>query len=165
MKAILVFMAFSLWWAAPVAAHLERETPAACELTHADGSPVESWQAMKGKVLYIDFWASWCPPCIKSFPFMNQLAQEYGERGLQVIGINLDEERPEADAFLKRVKSQFIITFNEDKQCAVDFGVIAMPSTYIVDKRGIVRHIHRGFRPAEVNALRELVEALLDEVI
>lgn len=152
--------------ASPALAHFEGNTsPPVCDLMHQDNTPVESWKSMKGKVIYIDFWASWCPPCVKSFPFMNQLTRDFGEQGLQVVGINLDEERAEAEAFLKQFDSKFTIVFDESKRCARDFNVIAMPSTYIVDKRGLVRHIHRGFRPGETKAMRELIEALLDETI
>lgn len=120
---------------------------------------------MKGQVIYIDFWASWCPPCIKSFPFMNQLTDEFQSHGLQVVGVNLDEKKSEAEDFLNRFQVSFTIMFDQDKRCARDFNVIAMPSTYIVDKRGFVRHIHRGFRPGETEALRELILVLLDETI
>lgn len=166
MKKVLFFLLiFSGWfgWTSPVAAHIEQDTPPTCVLEYEDGSSVPNWQEMKGKVLYIDFWASWCPPCIKSFPFMNKLAQDFGEQGLEVIGINLDENRPDADAFLSRYQHEFSIVFNADKQCAKDFGVIAMPSSYIVDRRGIVRHIHRGFRPAESDALRDFIRTLVED--
>ncbi|PTQ94742.1 peroxiredoxin [Nitrosomonas nitrosa] len=158
----LVFFLLSL----PVAAHFEGDTPPPhCSLNYQDGSQVQDWQAMKGQVIYIDFWASWCPPCVKSFPFMNQLSQDFKERGLQVIGVNLDEKRAEAEAFLNQYSPNFTVVFDLDKQCAKDFNVIAMPSTYIIDKKGFVRHIHRGFRPNETETMRELIDALLNETI
>lgn len=160
----LILISFLL--SLPVAAHFEGDTPPPrCNLNYQDGSPVQDWQAMKGQVIYIDFWASWCPPCVKSFPFMNQLSQDFKERGLQVIGVNLDEKQSEAEGFLNQYPPHFTIAFDFDKQCAKDFNVIAMPSTYIIDKKGYVRHIHRGFRPGETDAMRELIDALLDEAI
>jgi thiol-disulfide isomerase/thioredoxin len=150
----------------PAVAHFEGDTPPPhCNLSYKDGLPVQDWQAMKGQVIYIDFWASWCTPCIKSFPFMNQLTQDFKERGLQVIGVNLDEKQAEAEAFLNQYPPKFTIVFDLDKQCAQDFNVIAMPSTYIIDKKGFVRHIHRGFRPSETDVMRELIDALLEETI
>jgi thiol-disulfide isomerase/thioredoxin len=162
----ILLLIFSLVVVIPAAAHFEGDSsPPVCNLTNLDGTPAEDWQAMKGQVIYIDFWASWCPPCIKSFPFMNQLADEFQARGLQVVGVNLDEKQSEAEDFLNRFQVSFTVLFDQDKRCARDFNVIAMPSTYIVDKRGFVRHIHRGFRPGETEALRELILVLLEETI
>ncbi|MDT8363821.1 MAG: TlpA disulfide reductase family protein [Nitrosomonas sp.] len=150
--------------AAPGLAHFEGNTPPpACDLDHMDGTAMSGWQSMQGKVIYIDFWASWCPPCIKSFPFMNQLAADFHERGLEVVGINLDEKRADADTFLQKIPTHFTVLFDREKHCAADFDVIAMPSTYIIDKRGFIRHIHRGFRAGDTAAVRELVETLLEE--
>ncbi len=132
-----------------------------CKLTTLDGLPVGSLQAMKGKVIYLDFWASWCPPCLQSFPFMNQLHQDYGQQGLRIIGVNLDEQIADADAFLSRYAAQFTIAADPTKQCAKNFNVIAMPSSYLIDKEGVVRYIHRGFRPGETEQLRTVVERLL----
>lgn len=159
---LLVFLLVAI----PGQAHFEGNTPPpACKLHQMDGSVVSGWQSMQGKVIYIDFWASWCPPCIKSFPFMNRLVADFHERGLEVIGINLDEKLEDAEAFLQKIPHEFTVMFDRDKHCAADFNVIAMPSTYIIDKRGMIRHIHRGFRPGETELMRELIEALLAETI
>lgn len=166
MKLIRFLLVILCLAAFPSSAHFEGNTaPPLCKLTYLDGTPAQDWEAMKGQVIYIDFWASWCPPCIKSFPFMNQLTDEFQARGLQVVGVNLDEKQSDAEDFLNRLRVSFTIMFDTDKRCARDFNVIAMPSTYIVDKRGFVRHIHHGFRPGETEALRELILALLDETI
>ncbi|MBK6617627.1 MAG: TlpA family protein disulfide reductase [Nitrosomonas sp.] len=152
--------------AIPCFAHFEGNTlPPACHLYQMDGAPVSGWESMRGKVIYIDFWASWCPPCIQSFPFMNQLFADFHERGLEVIGVNLDEKQGDADHFLQKMPPQFTVMFDREKHCAADFNVIAMPSTYLIDKRGFIRHIHRGFRPGETDLMRELIDALLAEAI
>lgn len=149
---------------APVRAHLEGNTPPPhCQLTFLDGKSAEDWEAMKGEVIYVDFWASWCPPCVKSFPFMSQLMHEYKDKGLKVIGINLDENLEDAKKFLAKRPVNFSIMVDTSKRCAQDFNVMAMPSTYIIDKRGLVRHIHRGFRTGETEELRGLIEQLLQE--
>ncbi len=145
-------------------AHLQGDTPPpACKLVYQDGKPAPDWLHMKGQVIYIDFWASWCPPCVKSFPFMNRLVQEFAGRGLWVVGVNLDEKLNDAEQFLANNSTDFTVLLDMDKHCAADFGVIAMPSTYIIDKKGYVRHIHHGFREGETQALRDVVEALLAE--
>lgn len=115
----------------------------------------------QGKVLYVDFWASWCGPCAKSFPFMNQLNQELGGKGLQIVGVNLDENLDDAKTFLAQYPAEFTVNADISKQCAKDFAVKAMPSTYLIDKQGKVQHIHLGFKPGEADELKKKVEALL----
>jgi len=132
-----------------------------CQLSTLDGHPIKSLRAMKGEVIYLDFWASWCPPCVQSFPFMNQLHRDFSQQGLRVIGVNLDEQIGDADAFLNRYDAAFTIAADPTKQCAKNFNVIAMPSTYLIDREGVVRYIHRGFRPGETEQLQMLVEQLL----
>jgi thiol-disulfide isomerase/thioredoxin len=134
-----------------------------CALTSlADKQPF-NLQQFKGKVIYVDFWASWCGPCAKSFPFMNELSLDFKDKGLQVIGVNLDEVSADAQSFLARYPANFVITADTGEQCAKSFGVQAMPSTYLVDRNGTVRHVHLGFRAGEAEELRTLVEQLLAE--
>ena len=133
-----------------------------CDLTTLGGAPADSLQALKGEVLYVDFWASWCPPCIQSFPFLSGLQQDYGPQGLRVVGVNLDEKVADAEKFLSDYPAGFTVVADRSKQCAKDFDVIAMPSSYLIDREGIVRYIHRGFRPGETKELRLIVEQLLD---
>lgn len=151
----------SLSTSAMAAQLVDRPVPA-CNLTALNGAPVDSLQALKGEVLYVDFWASWCPPCIQSFPFLTGLQQEYGERGLRVVGVNLDEKIADAEKFLSDYPAGFTIVADLSKQCAKEFDVIAMPSSYLIDREGIVRYIHRGFRQGETKELRLIVEQLLD---
>ena len=119
--------------------------------------------AYKGKVVYVDFWASWCPPCVKSFPFLNELEHELKEQGLHVIGVNLDEKVADAQAFLASHPVDFSIVADPSKQCAKSFEVMAMPTSYLIDRKGNIRHIHRGFRSGETEELRALISQLLIE--
>lgn len=138
----------------------------ACSLTRLSDSqqPVEM-NKFAGKVLYLDFWASWCPPCAKSFPFLNELHQQHQNEGLQIIGINLDEEPAEAENFLTKNPAKFLLASDLSKQCAEDLGVAAMPASYLIDRKGIIRHIHLGFRASETQDLRDKVMLLLAEPI
>lgn len=116
----------------------------------------------KGKVLYVDFWASWCGPCAQSFPFMNKLDNELRNRGLQVVAINLDENAEDAKAFLDSHPASFVnVADASGGQCPQEFGVMGMPSSYLIDRHGVVRHVHVGFRPGEAEKFRALVEQLL----
>ncbi|ESS71749.1 redoxin superfamily [Methyloglobulus morosus KoM1] len=119
----------------------------------------------KGKVLYVDFWASWCSPCVKSFPFLNEMHEQFNGQGLQIIGVNLDENVDDANAFLAKIPANFTVVADVSKQCAKDFDVKAMPSSYIIDRKGGVHHVRLGFRPGEANEVRELVEKLLSEKV
>ena len=126
----------------------------ACSLTKLSNSkqPIEM-SDFAGKVLYLDFWASWCPPCAKSFPFLNELHQQYHNEGLQIIGINLDENPEDAEKFLVQYPAEFTLASDLSKQCAEGLGVPAMPSSYLIDRKGIIRHIHLGFRTNETQVL------------
>ncbi len=158
-----VGLALNLMMIAPLAAISVGDSLPACALTSLDGSHEHNLQAIRGKVIYVDFWASWCPPCVESFPFLNQLENDLKNQGLQVVAINLDEELADAQIFLDEYPADFAIALDPDKQCAQDFGVIAMPSSYLIDRKGVVRHVHHGFRSGDVSALRLVIESVLGE--
>ena len=134
-----------------------------CAFTTLDGVPIQSLHAFQGEVVYVDFWASWCPPCVKSFPFLNQLEHEFKAQGLRVIGVNLDEKKADAQEFLDKNPVEFDIVADQTKQCAKDFEVIAMPSSYLIDRQGNIRYVHQGFRQGETDKLRLMVEQFLTE--
>ena len=100
----------------------------------------------KGKVVIVDFWASWCVPCRRSFPWMNEMHKAYEEDGLVIIGVNLDQERSEADAFLEEFPAKFRIYFDESKEVAREFDVVAMPSSYVLGRDGQLVTQHFGFK-------------------
>ena len=134
-----------------------------CALTSINDTQRFNLQQFRGKVIYVDFWASWCPPCAQSFPFMNVLDHDLKDSGLQVIGINLDQAPEDAKAFLAKYPPNFTVVADANEKCAKDFDVKAMPSSYLVDRNGVIRHVHLGFRPGEAEELRVLAEQLLAE--
>jgi thiol-disulfide isomerase/thioredoxin len=133
-----------------------------CVMTSLNDAPIH-FHEYEGKVLYVDFWASWCTSCVESFPFLNQLTHEFGQRGLHIVGVNLDEKVDDALAFLGHHPSQFTIANHGGEQCAKSFDVQAMPSSYLIDKHGIIRHIHQGFREGEMEELKTQITQLLVE--
>ena len=134
-----------------------------CALSAIGGTQDYSLKQFRGKVLYVDFWSSWCGPCAQSFTFLNELDRDLKGQGLQVIGINLDEAGEDAKSFLEQHPASFHIVTDAAQQCAKDFGVKAMPSSYLVDRKGIIRYVHLGFRPDEAKEFRGLAEQLLAE--
>ncbi|MEQ1883345.1 MAG: TlpA disulfide reductase family protein, partial [Burkholderiales bacterium] len=101
---------------------------------------------LRGKVVYVDFWASWCVPCRASFPWMNDMKAKYGDKGLVIIAINLDKEREMAKKFLAKLPAQFTIAYDPDWTVAGQYKVSGVPSSYLIDRSGKMRSTHLGFR-------------------
>lgn len=100
----------------------------------------------RGKVVLLDFWASWCVPCRRSFPWMNQMQQKYGDSGLVIIGVNVDAEAGAAEEFLEDYPANFRIFSDPDGKLATEYGVIAMPSSYVIGRDGELVTRHLGFK-------------------
>ena len=109
---------------------------------------------LKGKVVIVDFWASWCVPCRQSFPWLNEMQAKYRDRGLVVIGINVDRERAEADRFLQQTPADFQIVYDPDGALATRYQVPGMPSSYVIGRDGQQAGVHIGFRKG-MSAQRE----------
>ena len=101
--------------------------------------------AYHGKVVYLDFWASWCKPCRQSFPWLADMQQKYGKDGFVVVAVNVDKERALADRFLADVPHPFTIAFDPDGELATRYGIEAMPSSVLIDGNGKVIATHAGF--------------------
>jgi thiol-disulfide isomerase/thioredoxin len=130
------------------------------DLPRADGSALRAAE-LDGKVVLVDFWASWCAPCRKSFPFLGELQARYGGEGFTVVGINVDEERSEADRFLAETPAAFPIVFDPAGETPADFGVKGMPSSYLIDRAGKVILVHKGFRERDKAELEAKVKEAL----
>ena len=131
-------------------------------LAAAEDGPLDV-EAYRGKVVVIDFWASWCVPCRRSFPWLNAMHAKYAGDGLVIIGVNVDSERAEATRFLAEYPADFQIYFDSEGRYAAEYGVEAMPSSFVIGRDGQVRARHLGFKvekqpdyeAAIVDALRE----------
>ena len=100
----------------------------------------------RGSVVVVDFWASWCKPCRQSIPWLNEMRARYGDQGLVIIGVNVDAERADADRFLRDVPVHFEIVYDTQGALAGQFGLQAMPSTFVYDRSGKLTHTLHGFR-------------------
>jgi thiol-disulfide isomerase/thioredoxin len=117
----------------------------------------------RGKVVVIDFWASWCAPCRQSFPWLNELKTRYADRGLVIIGVNVDANRPDAERFLREAPAQFDIVYDPQGALAAKYEVPGMPVSYVFGPTGELVAQHIGFRNA-VRAEREReIEQLLSK--
>lgn len=122
-----------------------------------------SLAALRGQVVYVDFWASWCVPCRLSMPALDALYREHRARGFTVVGVNKDVSADDAARFLKRVPVTFPLVQDTGDRAATAFDVKAMPSGYLVDRRGVVRKVHRGFTAETAAELAKEIETLLKE--
>jgi thiol-disulfide isomerase/thioredoxin/cytochrome c553 len=115
----------------------------------------------QGKLVYIDFWASWCGPCRQSFPWMNEMQARYGAQGLQVVGINVDARTDDARSFLNSTPASFVIAFDPSGTAPRNYGVKGMPSSVLIGPDGKVLYEHSGFRPADRNVLEARIKTAL----
>lgn len=113
----------------------------------------ESW-------IYLDFWASWCGPCRYSFPFMNELQSEFGDKGLKVVTVNVDKDKSLADQFLNDNPANFTVVYDSNGDIASAYKVPAMPTSYLI-KNGEIVGIHIGFKTSDKRELKEQIRALI----
>lgn len=100
---------------------------------------------LKDKIVVVDFWASWCKPCKKSFPALNELQKKYAAQGVVIVGVNEDEKPANMADFLAKNSATFAVVRDADQKLVAQIGVNTMPSSFILDRTGKVRFIHSGF--------------------
>jgi thiol-disulfide isomerase/thioredoxin len=117
-----------------------------------------------GKVVLVDFWASWCAPCKASFPVYSQINATYAPRGLVIVAVSVDESAPAYASFVSRLNPSFATVHDAKQKLVALVQVPTMPTSYLVDRTGKVRYMHAGFRGDQTEReLRKEIEALLDE--
>jgi peroxiredoxin len=117
----------------------------------------------RGKVLLLDFWASWCGPCRQSLPALENMRREFGPAGFEVIAVNLDENPQDGLDFLKKYPVTYPIVQDAQGRIARLYDVQAMPMSYLIDRQGVVRHVHPGFNKKDIPRLRAVVAELMGE--
>lgn len=115
-------------------------------LNAAAAEPKLDLAEFRGKVVLVDFWASWCAPCRQSFPWLNDMQAKYAARGLVVIGVNVDREREQAEGFLRKTPAEFEILYDPEGSLAAHYEVPGMPSSYLFGPDGQLIGRHIGFR-------------------
>lgn len=117
--------------------------------------------ALRGKVVYLDFWASWCGPCRQSFPWMNELQARHGAQGLQVVAINVDARSADAERFLADVPARFTVALDPKGETPRRFAIKGMPTTLVIGADGQILATHSGFRPEDQAGLQAAVDQAL----
>ena len=118
---------------------------------------------LQGKVIYLDFWASWCDPCRDSFPWMAEMKEKYGAQGLEVVAVNLDKERELANTFLKTMKVNFFVAFDASGESAEKYGLRGMPGSYLIGRDGNIQASHLGFNDKDKAKLEAAIKVLLQQ--
>lgn len=122
-----------------------------------------SLAALKGDVVMVNFWASWCAPCRQEMPLLDAMYKRFKPLGFTLVGINVDEEPNAARALLREVPVSFPIGLDSAMTVSAAYQVMVMPTTVFIDRKGAVRHVHQGYRPGDEAAYEQQLRLLLKE--
>jgi thiol-disulfide isomerase/thioredoxin len=126
-----------------------------------DGKGTVSLEKYRGKVVYLDFWASWCAPCLKAIPEIEAMRKELANDGFQVVAVNLDTSPKKALRFLAKNPIGYPSASDPKGRLPKQFGVDTMPTSYLIDGEGVIRYVHRGFQRGDGTKLRAEIRKLL----
>jgi peroxiredoxin len=115
----------------------------------------------RGKIIYLDFWASWCAPCLTAIPEVEEMRGEFPSEDFQIIAVNLDQKAKKAIRFLSKNPVGYPSASDPDGRLPSKYGVDTMPTSYLIDRDGVIRYVHRGFQRGDGSKLRHEIDALL----
>lgn len=115
----------------------------------------------RGKVIYLDFWASWCAPCLDAVPALEKLRGEFPESKFQILAVNLDKKTQKALKFLAKNKVGYPSVSNPKGDVPGKFDLETMPTSYLIDQKGVVRYVHKGFRDGDLDEIRKEVRRII----
>jgi thiol-disulfide isomerase/thioredoxin len=160
MRKPFVTLLAALAFAAPSRAAQPGDAAPAFSLPAASGAAT-TLASLRGSVVYVDFWASWCTPCRRSFPWMNALQARYGAQGLAIVAINVDKRRDDAERFLRDTPAQFAVLYDAQGIVPSAYDVREMPSSFLIDRNGTVVLAEQGFRDERKDAVEARIRELL----
>jgi len=149
-------------WAKATAVNVGDTAPLV-DLPNLTGEGNTSLESLRGKVVYLDFWASWCGPCRVSFPQLETIRAELNERGFEVLAINVDEFEEDALLFLEELPVTYKVVRDAEGLSPKTYGILGMPTGFLIDREGVVRQVHQGFRKSDGEKLRAEILELLGE--
>lgn len=129
-------------------------------LTDLAGKPVNA-ASLAGKVVIVDFWATWCAPCREELPQLQKFHQKYGAKGLVIVGVSIDKESGGIKDFLGKMKVTFPVVHDAAHAVAGKYAPPRMPTSYVVDRKGIVRYVHGGYRAGDAAEFEKQIQELL----
>ncbi|MGH7742112.1 MAG: TlpA disulfide reductase family protein [Candidatus Eiseniibacteriota bacterium] len=151
-------LAFSLALSLAAQAAFGAKPPALAPAFHLPAQHgLVTLDSLRGKVVLVDFWASWCAPCARSFPWMNALHDSLSRQGLEIVAINLDKERADAEAFLAQHAPRFDVAFDPQGEVAEAYHVMAMPTSFVIGRTGELVLMHPGFDPKKAGDLEAVI--------
>jgi thiol-disulfide isomerase/thioredoxin len=118
---------------------------------------------LKGEVVMLNFWASWCGPCRQEMPLMNKIFAKYEDLGFTILAVNVDENQADADRFLEAVSVDFPVVYDSTSKVSELYAVDAMPTTVMIDRDGNKRFLHRGYKPGYEDEYAAQVKQLIRE--
>ena len=151
---IALTLALTAW-----AAAADVQAPA-FTLQSVDGKAVSLAQ-YKGDVVMINFWASWCGPCRQEMPLLDSIYKQYKDMGFVLLGVNVEPDSHSANAWLKKTPVSYPVLYDPNSQVSQLYQVQAMPTTVIIDRRGIVRFVHNGYLPGDENQYMNSIRSLI----
>jgi thiol-disulfide isomerase/thioredoxin len=118
---------------------------------------------MRGQVVMINFWASWCGPCRKEMPLLDSMYRKYKPLGFTLVGVNVEPDSAGADGYLKTTPVSYPILLDRENKVSQLYNVSAMPSSVIVDRKGQVRYVHLGYKQGDEREFLDQIQALIRE--
>jgi len=165
---LILALCLPLWLAATPAGSVEiGQAAPAIDLplfsTQEESATTMSLVELRGKVVYLDFWASWCSPCRMSFPKLEQLRLEFAPQGFEVLAVNVDEFEADAVKFLEEIPVSYPVVHDAAGLSPQAYGILGMPTGYLIDRKGVIRLVHQGFRRNDGAKLKLKIVELLGE--
>ncbi|MFM1895250.1 MAG: hypothetical protein RLZZ385_324 [Pseudomonadota bacterium] len=159
---MLSALLFSLW-ITPAMAQVEagQQAPDFTLPGLQPGSPSFTLSELRGRTVYLDFWASWCAPCLRSLPLYNELYHKYREQGLEIIGVNIDNPVEDGLDFLEETPLDFPTPSDPDGRIPELYGLIGMPTSYLITPDGMVKLVHVGYRNGDIEIIEEEIRKAL----
>jgi thiol-disulfide isomerase/thioredoxin len=120
---------------------------------------------LRGDIVYVDFWASWCAPCLRSLPEINTLYEQYKDQGFKVVAITIDDPVEDALDFLLDLDTPlaYHVVLDDSAEIMDQYAVAGMPTSFLIDREGVVRKVHKGFREGDTQLLEQALTDLIAE--